>query len=168
MTSTNTASNSVQHVARLGTLSVISWTTDLSETERNTPFLLAYSLGDGRDGPEAGEESMRTVLQEVGLIPGGDLVDVSLTTSVPIKLLVQAGRAVLTMPYLNAQCPVPPEWERDALDSGKVYFIVATRPWAEATPGKPVSEEQLRGFAGDLEMLSSAAHCLVPVSGLRG
>lgn len=167
MTSTNTAS-SVQRASRLGTLSVIPWTSDPSNGERNAPFLLAYSLGDGRDGAEAGVETMRTVLAEIGLIPGGDLVDVSTAPHVAIKLLVEAGRAVLTMPYLNAQCPVPPEWERDARESGQVYFIVATRPWAEGTPGKPVTEEQLRAFAGDEAMLTSAAHCLVPVRSLRG
>ncbi|WP_326811412.1 DUF5949 family protein [Streptomyces scopuliridis] len=168
MSSSHSASISARHASRLGTLSVITWTSDPSEGERNAPYLLAYSLGDGKDGAEAGEETMRTVLAEIGLIPGGDLVDVSKNPNVPITLLVEAGRAVLTMPYLNAQCPVPPEWERDARDHGQVYFIVATRPWAEATPGKPVTEEQLRAFAGDQAMLTSAAHCLVPVRRLRG
>ncbi|MFI5757590.1 DUF5949 family protein [Streptomyces sp. NPDC051569] len=168
MTSTNTASGSVQYAPLMGTLSVIPWTSDPSEGERNAPFLLAYSLGDGREGPVTGEETLRTVLQEIGLKPGGDLVDLSNAPGNTIKLLVEAGRAVLTMPYLNAQCPVPPEWEADARENGQVYFMVATRPWTEGTPGRPVSEEALRSFAGDERMLSSAAHCLLPVRSLRG
>ncbi|MFI6700044.1 DUF5949 family protein [Streptomyces sp. NPDC050509] len=168
MTSTNTAANNAQYAALLGTLSVIPWTSDPAAGERNAPFLLAYSLGDGRDGPEAGEEAMRTVLADIGLKPGGELIDVAQSHNIPIKLIVEAGRAVLTMPYLNAQCPVPPEWQQDARDTGQVYFLVATRPWAEGTPGRPVGEEQLRAFAGDEQMLLSAAHCLVPVRGLRG
>jgi hypothetical protein len=168
MTSIKTGSRTPRYAPLLGTLSVIPWTGGPSEGERNAPFLLAYSLGDGREGPEAAEEAMRAVLGEVGLRPGGDLVDLSLTPSVPITLLVEAGRAVLTMPYLNAQCPVPPEWERDAREQGQVYFIVATRPWAEGAPGRPVGEEQLRAFVGDEAVLSAAAHCLVPVRSLTG
>ncbi|MFE4828787.1 DUF5949 family protein [Streptomyces sp. NPDC056672] len=168
MTSTNAASGRAQYASLLGTLSVIPWTSDPSSSERNAPFLLAYSLGDGRGGPEAGEEAMRAVLQEIGLDPGGDLVDVANAPHVSVKLLVEAGRAVLTMPYLNAQCPVPPEWEQDARQHGQVYFLVATRPWADGTPGRPMSEERLRAFVGDADMLAGAAHCLVPVSSLRG
>ncbi|MFJ2176966.1 DUF5949 family protein [Streptomyces sp. NPDC087851] len=168
MTSTNTAAGHAQYAALLGTLSVIPWTSDPASGERTAPFLLAYSLGDGRDGPEAGEEAMRTVLADIGLRPGSELIDVAQSPNIPIKLIVEAGRAVLTMPYLNAQCPVPPEWEQDARDTGQVYFLVATRPWAEGTPGRPVGEEQLRAFAGDEQMLLSAAHCLLPVRGLRG
>ncbi|MFF1419278.1 DUF5949 family protein [Streptomyces sp. NPDC058280] len=168
MTSTKSASGSVQYASLLGTLSVIAWTSEPSTGERAAPFLLAYSLGDGHNGPEAGEKAMRTVLGGIGLNPGGDLVDASQAPGMPITLLVEAGRAVLTMPYLNAQCAVPPEWEQDARENGQVYFLVATRPWAEGTPGKPVSEEQLRAFVGDEEMLSAAAHCLLPVRSLRG
>ncbi|MFC9424615.1 MULTISPECIES: DUF5949 family protein [unclassified Streptomyces] len=168
MTSTNTAASNAQYASLLGTLSVIAWTSDPAAGERNAPFLLAYSLGDGRDGPEAGGEAMRRVLVDIGLQPGGDLVDVAQSPSVPVKLIVEAGRAVLTMPYLNAQCTVPPEWEQDARDIGQVYFLVATRPWAEGVPGRPVGEDQLRAFAGDTEMLTSAAHALLPVRGLRG
>ncbi|MDX3851288.1 DUF5949 family protein [Streptomyces sp. AK02-01A] len=168
MTSINTASGTVQYAPLLGTLSVIPWTSDPSNGQRNAPFLLAYSLGDGREGPEAGERAMRTVLEGIGLYPGGDVVDVAQRPSMAITLLVEAGQAVLTMPYLNAQCPVPPEWEADARQAGRIYFLVATRPWAEGRPGQPVSAERLRAFAGDAAVLSTAAHCLLPVSSLRG
>ncbi|QHY96098.1 hypothetical protein SSPS47_13320 [Streptomyces sp. S4.7] len=168
MTSTNTAQGSAQYAPLLGTLTVIPWTGEASDGERNPPFLLAYSLGDGRDGAEAGAEAMRAVIDEVGLHTGAGLVDVGESPNVPITLLVQAGRAVLTMPYLKAQCAVPPEWEQDARATGGVYFIIATRPWPEGTPGKPVSEEALRAFVGDEAVLTGAAHCLVPVSSLRG
>ncbi|WP_329033488.1 DUF5949 family protein [Streptomyces sp. NBC_01725] len=168
MTSTNTAQGSAQYAPLLGTLTVIPWTGEASDGERNPPFLLAYSLGDGRDGAEGGAEAMRAVIDEVGLHTGAGLVDVGESPNVPITLLVQAGRAVLTMPYLKAQCAVPPEWEQDARATGGVYFIIATRPWPEGTPGKPVSEEALRAFVGDEAVLTGAAHCLVPVSSLRG
>lgn len=168
MTTPHSAANTLRYTPLLGTLSVIPWTSDPSAPERNAPYLLAYSLGDGKEGPEAGEETMRTVLAEIGLKPGGDLVDVSQNPGLGIKLLVEAGRAVLTMPYLNAQCPVPPEWEEDAREAGQVYFMVATRPWASGTPGLPVGEEGLRAFIGDAEVLASSAHCLLPVRSLRG
>ncbi|MFF2939516.1 DUF5949 family protein [Streptomyces niveus] len=168
MTSTNTAQGSLQYAPLLGTLTVIPWTSEPSDDERNPPFLLAYSLGDGRDGAEAGEEAMHAVIKEVGLRTGAGLTDVATSPGVPITLLVQAGRAVLTMPYLKAQCAVPPEWEEDARETGSVYFIIATQPWPEGTPGKPVSEETLRAFVGDEAVLTGAAHCLVPVSSLRG
>ncbi|MFJ4921185.1 DUF5949 family protein [Streptomyces sp. NPDC088725] len=164
MTSTNTA----LYTPLLGTLSVIPWTTGASNGERGAPFLLAYSLGDGRNGPEAGEEAMRTVLSEIGLSPGGDVVDVANTPGVGITMLVEAGRAVLTMPYLNAQCPVPPEWEQDARETGQVYLLVATKPWADGTPGLPVSEDRLRAFVGDEATLATAAHALLPVRSLTG
>ncbi|MEU0952470.1 DUF5949 family protein [Streptomyces niveus] len=168
MTSTNTAQGSLQYAPLLGTLTVIPWTGEASDGERNPPFLLAYSLGDGRDGADAGAEAMRAVIKEIGLHTGAGVVDAGESPNVPITLLVQAGRAVLTMPYLKAQCAVPPEWEEDARATGGVYFIIATRPWPEGTPGKPVSEEALRAFVGDEEVLTGAAHCLVPVSSLRG
>lgn len=168
MTTSNTAQGSLQYAPLLGTLTVIPWTSEPSDGERNPPFLLAYSLGDGRDGAEAGEEAMRGVIKEVGLHTGAGLVDVGESPGVPITLLVQAGRAVLTMPYLKAQCAVPPEWEQDAHATGGVYFIIATQPWPEGVPGKPVGEDALRAFVGDEAVLAGAAHCLVPVSSLRG
>jgi hypothetical protein len=163
-----TTSNTASYAPRMGTLSVIPWTSDPAAGERNAPFLLAYSLGDGREGPDAGEETLRTVLGEIGLKPGGEVVDLATKPSIAITLLVEAGRAVLTMPYLNAQCPVPPEWEQDARTIGQVYFIVATRPWTAGLPGQAVTEEQLRDFIGDEEVLTTAAHCLLPVRSLTG
>nr|WP_051838938.1 DUF5949 family protein [Streptomyces sp. NRRL F-5126] len=163
-----TTGNTASYVPLMGTLSVIPWTSDPAEGERNAPFLLAYSLGDGREGPAAGEETLRTVLGEIGLRAGEEVVDLADKPSTAITLLVEAGRAVLTMPYLNAQCPVPPEWEEDARRVGHVYFIVATKPWTDAVPGRPVTEERLRAFVGDDEVLLSAAHCLVPVRSLTG
>ncbi|WP_329457394.1 DUF5949 family protein [Streptomyces sp. NBC_01497] len=163
-----TTSNTASYAPLMGTLSVIPWTSDPAEGERNAPFLLAYSLGDGREGPAAGEETLRTVLGEIGLTPGVEVVDLASRPSVAITLLVEAGRAVLTMPYLNAQCPVPPEWEKDARTVGQVYFIVATKPWTDGLPGRAVTEEQLRAFIGDEDVLTTAMHCLLPVRSLTG
>lgn len=107
MTFSNTAQGSLQYAPLLGTLTVIPWTGEQSDDERNPPFLLAYSLGDGCDGAEAGQEAMHAVIKEVGLRTGPGLTDVAASPAIPITLLVQAGRAVLTMPYLKAQCAVP-------------------------------------------------------------
>ncbi|HEY5835706.1 MAG TPA: DUF5949 family protein [Streptomyces sp.] len=48
-----------------------------------------------------------------------------------------------------------------------VYVILASRPWPEAAPGSTVTEESLRAFAADEEVLTSAAHFLVPIGTIR-
>ncbi|SDM29092.1 hypothetical protein SAMN05444921_106105 [Streptomyces wuyuanensis] len=154
--------------ARLGTLVVIAWSGEHPDDERDMPFLLAYALGDGEDGPEGAEAAARQLLDDVGLPVGTEFVDAAESVGLPVTLLVEAGQAVLTMPHLTAQCTVPPEWLAAVGDRGHVYFIFATRPWPEAVPGVPVSEEGLRGFVGDEAVLSTAAHCLLPVRQLRG
>lgn len=167
MSQTNTAANSTLQ-RRLGTLVVIPWAGEHHEDGRDMPFLMAYSLGDGPDGPESGQEAALAVAEEIGLPIGGAILDVAQAPGVRLKVLVEGGKAVLTMPYLHAACPVPEQWVAAAQDRGAVYFILATRPWPEAKPGSPVTEETLQGFAGDPEVLGTAAHCLVPVSTLKG
>jgi hypothetical protein len=71
------------------------------------------------------------------------------------------------MPYLNATCTVPEQWAAAARARGSVYFILASRPWPGAVPGAPVTEEQLRAFASDEGVLSTAAHALVPLGSVR-
>ncbi|MEV0924296.1 DUF5949 family protein [Streptomyces spongiicola] len=154
--------------ARLGTLVVIAWSGEHPDDERDMPFLLAYSLGDGDGGPEGTGTAARELLDAVGLPVGGEYVDAADSTGLPVTLLVEAGQAVLTMPHLTAQCAVPPEWLAAVGDRGHVYFIFATRPWPDAAPGVPVTEDRLREFVGDEAVLSSSAHCLLPVRQLRG
>jgi hypothetical protein len=150
----------------LGTLSALAWTGDPDEGH-DMPYLLVYSLGDGSDGPEAGEAAVPAVIEEVGLSVGRDPAVSTRSPNSPIRLPIEGGQAVLTMPYLSAQCPAPPEWLRAAQKRGHVHFLIAGRPWPEAAPGKPVTEERLQAFLGDEQTLTTAAHVLLPVSRLR-
>ncbi|MFF4334741.1 DUF5949 family protein [[Kitasatospora] papulosa] len=149
--------------AQLGTQILIGWSGSNPGTGRETTFLLTYSLGDGSDGPEAGEQAMRTALGRSGLRVGGETLDASEHPNLPVKLLIQAGQAVLTLPHFNAQYTVPPEWLAVARSEGKVHGMFATRPWPAAVPGQPVSEELLASFVGDPEIIRTSAHCLMPV-----
>lgn len=167
MSQTNTAS-AASLQSRLGTLAVIPWAGENPEDGADLAFLMAYSLGDGVEGPESGREAALAVAAEIGLPVGGMILDIARAPKVSVKVLVEGGQAVLTMPYLHVASPVPEEWTAAARERGAVYVILASRPWPEATPGKPVTEEALRAFAGDEEVLLSSAHCLVPISTLRG
>ncbi|MFF9869275.1 DUF5949 family protein [Streptomyces sp. NPDC013953] len=158
-----------QQRSLLGTLAVIPWTSEPSDEseEPATPFLMVYSLGDGAGGPEAGEKAMRSELERLGLSIGERLTDLGREPQIPVSLLVEAQRAVLQLPFMKAQCPVPPEWEKDAHESGTAYLIIATRPWPEAVAGKEVGPDRLRAFVSDELLLQSSAHCLLPVRRVR-
>ncbi|NGO69819.1 DUF5949 family protein [Streptomyces boncukensis] len=151
---------------RFGTLTVLGWTGEHPEEERDMPFLLVYSLGDGADGPEAGELALREMLENIGLSVGEEVLDGTAGDKLPVSLLVQSGRAVVTLPNFSVQYPATPEWLRAAEARGHSYFMFATRPWPEGVPGEPVAEETLRDFVSE-EMMASAAHCVLPVRTLR-
>ncbi|MGW9024217.1 DUF5949 family protein [Streptomyces sp. NPDC055722] len=150
----------------LGTLVVLAWSGQAPDGDM--PYLLAYSLGDGANGPEGSEAAVAALLRNDGLNLGGEVVDGAQRPGLPMTLLAEAGQAVLTMPYLNAQCSVPPEWFAAVRTRGFAYFMFATRPWPEAAPGRPVAPERLASFAGAVETLSTAAHVLLPTRNLRG
>lgn len=152
--------------SRMGTLVVIPWAGPHADGA-DVPFLMAYSLGDGVDGPAAGEEAVRAAAVEIGLLVGGEILDASYDRRLDVRVLVEGGKAVLTMPYLKVTCPVPDQWTAAARARGSVYVILASRPWPEAKPGVPVTEEALRAFAGDEEVLRTAAHVMVPVGTVR-
>ncbi|CAL9448903.1 hypothetical protein SUDANB96_02413 [Streptomyces sp. enrichment culture] len=152
--------------ADLGTLVVMTWSGEAPDGS-DMPYLLAYSLGDGPDGPEATSAAVGRMLEVNGLPVGGELVDGSTKPSLPVSLLVEAGQAVLTMPPLNAQCPAPPEWLTAVGERGYAYLVFTTRPWPEAEPGKPVEPEALAAFAGAEETLTAAAHVVLPARALR-
>ncbi|MFF2504083.1 DUF5949 family protein [Streptomyces sp. NPDC058067] len=164
MTSTPTAREF--RASDLGTLAVIAWSGQHPDEAKDIPFLLAYSLGDGAGGREGATEAVRALLENNGL-PVGDVVDAQRMPSFPVSLLVVAGQAVVSMPYLNAQCVAPPEWLAAAAERGYAYFVFTTRPWATAVPGTPVAETDLVSFAMDEATLTGAAHCLLPVRQLR-
>ncbi|WP_299539053.1 DUF5949 family protein [uncultured Streptomyces sp.] len=165
MTSPQTATGSYSP-AQIGTQVLIGWSGEHPERGHDVAFLLTYSLGDGPDGPETGSAALRAALGRAGLRVGGGVLDASEHPSLPVKLLVQAGQAVLTLPHFTAQYPAPPEWVAAALSTGQVYGMFATRPWPEAVAGRPVSEDRLRAFAASPETVSTAAHCLMPVRSL--
>ncbi|MGW0903831.1 DUF5949 family protein [Streptomyces sp. NPDC002853] len=167
MTSTSSETRTFR-AADLGTLTVIAWSGEHPDDEKDMPFLLAYSLGDGEGGPEAAAEAIELLLQNTGLPVGGPVVETSRNPSLPVTLLVEAGQAVLNMPHLNAQCVVPPEWLAAVDERGHAYFMFTTRPWPEAKPGVPLAEEALAAFAGAEETMTRSAHCLVTAKSLRG
>jgi hypothetical protein len=154
-------------VTELGTLVVMPWSGEAADGG-DMPYLLAYSLGDGGDGPEASAAAVERLLSANGLPVGGDLVDGTERPSLPVTLLVQAGQAVLTLPGLNARCVPPPEWLTAVQERGYAYLVFTTRPWPEAAPGKPVEPAALAAFAGADETLTAAAHIVLPARGLHG
>ncbi|MCZ0999111.1 DUF5949 family protein [Streptomyces mirabilis] len=165
MTSTSSQARPFRAVD-LGTLAVIAFSGEVPDGDM--PYLLAYSLGDGEGGPEAATAAIEQLLRNNGLPVGDSLLDGTRQPSLPLTLLVEAGQAVVTMPYLNAQCVVPPEWLAAVGERGYAYFLFATRAWPEAEPGRPVEPESLAAFAGNEEILLSAAHVLLPAQSLRG
>ncbi|MFF8916342.1 DUF5949 family protein [Streptomyces sp. NPDC015032] len=165
MTSPRTATSTFTR-AQLGTITVIGWSGEHPDGGPDVAFLLVYSLGDGTDGPAAGEAAMRAALDRSGLSAGSGPVYAAENPGLPVKLLVQAGQAVLTLPHFTAQYPAPREWLAAAEQRGEVHTMLATRPWPEGTPGRPVSEELLRSFAADPEVIMSSAHCVLPVRSL--
>ncbi|MCQ4213152.1 MULTISPECIES: DUF5949 family protein [Streptomyces] len=166
MTSTSSIDTTFR-AADLGTLAVIAWSGEHIGEEGDMPFLLAYSLGDSPAGPEAAEAAVLGLLRNNGLTIGTTVHDGARHPSFPVSLLVEAGQAVVTMPLLNAQCAVPPEWLEAAEERGHAYFVFTSRPWPTATPGRPVSEDELERFAGDEGTLTAAAHCLLPIRRIR-
>ncbi|GGZ18040.1 hypothetical protein GCM10010387_08060 [Streptomyces inusitatus] len=167
MTLANSAKNTVQR-GHLGTVSMLAWTGD-PDAGHDMPYLLVYSLGDGDGGPEAGVTALEGLIRQGGLAVDGTLTDATPTSfNSPIRLLVQGGRAVLNMPGLSAQCPAPVEWLAAAESRGHAHLLISTRPWPEATPGEPLTEELLQSYVGDEGTLLAAAHALLPVSRLRG
>ncbi|MEU8524976.1 MULTISPECIES: DUF5949 family protein [Streptomyces] len=166
MTSPNAISQA-RSANPLGTLTVIPWTIGPTPQNNITAFLMVYSLGDGRDGPEAGEIAMRQALESMGLQVGGEIAD-GAQAALGVHLLVEAQRAVLSLPFMKVQCPVPAEWEAAAHQNGQVVLICATTPWPDARPGETVTEAKLKTFVADERVVRNAAHLLMPVRRIQG
>ncbi|RPE43798.1 hypothetical protein EDD90_7013 [Streptomyces sp. Ag109_O5-1] len=165
MTSTPSATRPFR-LADLGTLVVLAWSGETPDGS-DMPYLLAYSLGDAEGGPEATAAAIEALLENNGLPVGGDLVDGTARPSLPVTLLVEAGQAVLNLAPLNAQCPAPAEWLAAVGERGYAYLVFTTRPWPDAEPGRPVTPEALKDFAGAEETLTAAAHVVLPARSLR-
>ncbi|MEV6166040.1 DUF5949 family protein [Streptomyces sp. NPDC052052] len=159
-------SNGTFTPAQLGTIALIGWSGEHPDGTQDVAFLLVYSLGDGAEGPAVGEAALRVALSRSGLPVEAGPVYAAETPGLPVKLLVQAGQAVLTLPHFTAQYTAPPEWLAAAEGRGEVHTMFATRPWPQGAPGRPVSEEALRSFAGDPEVIMTSAHCVLPVRSL--
>ncbi|MDQ8707202.1 DUF5949 family protein [Streptomyces sp. LHD-70] len=149
----------------LGTLSILAWI-GAPEEGHQTPYLLAYTLGDGENGAAENEAAVVALAQSLSLPLDGTMADGS-RPGFPVQLLVEAGQAVLTLKALKAQCVAPPEWLAAVEQGAAVHFVLSTRAWPEAAPGQPVPLEAFRAYVGDEEVLRSAAHCLLPVNKLR-
>ncbi|WP_282795401.1 DUF5949 family protein [Streptomyces sp. CC224B] len=165
----STAVKPEQQGSLLGTLIVIPWANEPAPDSGDavTPFLLVCSRGDGRDGPEAGAEALRAELEKAGLTVGSGGTDLTRVGRSPITLLVEAGQAALNMPFLQVQCPVSPQWQQAAQESGQAHLICSVRPFPEAVQGEPVSAEELRAFVSDERMVPTSARCLLPVRRVR-
>ena len=148
-----------------GTLVIMAWSGEAPDGQ-DMPYLLACSLGNAADGPEAATAAVERLLNDNGLPVGGDLVDGNVRPSLPVTLLVVAGHAVVTLPQLNAKCPVPPQWLAAVAKRGYAYFVFTTRPWPEASR-ESVTTEGLAAFAGSEETLKAAAHIVLPARSLR-
>ncbi|MCH5671526.1 DUF5949 family protein [Streptomyces gilvus] len=163
---TSASSQTPFRSADLGTLGVIPWSGETPDGD--TPYLLAYSRGDGPSGPDASSAAIEQLLLGSGLRIGDELVASTDRPSLPIRLLVEAGQAVVSMPNLTAQCSPPPEWLAAVAERGYAHLVFTTRPWPEGEPGKPVDPEAFAAFAGAEETLKSAAHVVLAARGLHG
>ncbi|WP_324789503.1 DUF5949 family protein [Streptomyces sp. H51] len=143
----------------LGKIVVMAWN---RPTERGTlPYLLACSLGDREHSSAAVEQ----LLLSTGLTVGGDVVDATRRSDLPVSLLVVPGSAVFTMPHITAQFVPPEGWLAAAEEQGIACLVFTTRPWAGGDPG---DYGALAAFANDEETLKSSARVVVPARGLRG
>ncbi|MFJ4980181.1 DUF5949 family protein [Streptomyces coeruleorubidus] len=162
MTSISPETRSV-HTDDLGSLVVLPWRG--TTPGGDVPYLLACSLGDGAKGPEATSKAIEQLLTDAGLPPGEGLVHATQRPSLPVGLLVVPGSAVLTVRHLKSQF-VPPETWLDAVGKlGYACLIFATRPWPEGA--EPGDVETLAAFTSDEDVLTSAAHVVLPARGLR-
>ncbi|MET9684911.1 DUF5949 family protein [Streptomyces coeruleorubidus] len=151
------------HTDDLGSLVVQSWRD--TTPDGDVPYLLACSLGDGANGPEATSKAIEQLLTDAGLPPGEGFVPATQRPSLPVALLVVPGSALLTVRHLKSQS-VPPETWLDAVgELGYAYLIFATRPWPEGA--EPGDVEALAAFTADEEVLTSAAHVVLPARSLR-
>lgn len=147
-----------------GTFTTIGWSGESPQDGRDMAFLVVFSLGDTAEGPEACREATRRFLQSAGL-PVGQMLDGTDGRPLPVTLLVEGRQAVLTLPKLMVQYPVRQEWLDAALQRQQVYFMFATKPWPLAQQESAIDEDALRAFV-DEEMMTTSAHCLLPVRSL--
>ncbi|MCW5252602.1 MULTISPECIES: DUF5949 family protein [unclassified Streptomyces] len=148
--------------ADLGTLVIMSWSRDTPDGA--VPFLLACSLGNGENGPEASSVAVRLLLAKSGLTVGDSVTDATVLSDFPVSLLVVPGVAALTMPGVNAQFAPTPAWRAAVDERGFACLIFTTRPWSGGEPGEAAA---VAAFANHESTLASAAQIILPVRSLR-
>lgn len=153
--------------ADIGTLVLLAWLARNAEGDGRTPCLLACSLGDGPDGPEASAAAVERLLDDLGLPIGGEPVDGTSRKSLKVGMLVVAGQIVLQMPQITSQVTPPADWLTAVQKLGYTYFMFTTRICPSTGPRRPVDGEALAAFAGAPETTNAAAHAFLPARSLR-
>ena len=166
MTSATSATRPFR-AADLGTLVLLAWMARNEEGDGRTPCLLACSLGDGPDGPEAASAAVERLLGDVGLTVGGEPVDGTTRPGLKVSMLVVAGQIVLQLPNVSSQVTPPAEWVQAVEKLGYTYFMFTTRICPSTGPRRPVQGQELAVFAGSPETTDAAAHVFLPARGLR-
>ncbi|MFI9152610.1 DUF5949 family protein [Streptomyces sp. NPDC053367] len=161
MTSNSTQTQSVRS-AEVGTFVAMSWS---RETPQGAiPYVLAFSLGDGDNGPEGSAAAVEQLMRNCQLSTEEGLVDGSSRPSLPISLLVVDGSVVLTMPQINAQIVPSNKWLADVAERGYACLLLTTRTW----PGGELTDnDALAAFANDEETLKLSAKVVLPARKLR-
>ncbi|MGW8700001.1 DUF5949 family protein [Streptomyces eurythermus] len=153
--------------ADLGTLALLAWMARNEEGNGHTPCLLACSLGDGPDGPQAASTAIARLLKDMDLPVGGEPVIGMARPSLKVSMLVLAGQIVLQMPQLSRQATPPADWLKAVGELGYAYFMFTTRICPSAGPRRSVEGPELAAFAGSPETTDAAAHVYLPARGLR-
>ncbi|MFG2356070.1 DUF5949 family protein [Streptomyces sp. NPDC048521] len=153
--------------ADLGTLVLLAWLARNEQGDGRTPCLLACSLGDGPDGPEASSAAVERLIDDLGLPIGGEPVDGTTRPSLKVSMLVVAGQIVLQMPQVTSQVTPPADWLRAVEKLGYTYFMFTTRICPSTGPRRPVDGKELAAFAGAPETTNAAAHVFLPARSLR-
>ncbi|MGW7265887.1 DUF5949 family protein [Streptomyces sp. NPDC054842] len=161
MTSNSTETRPVRS-AEVGTFVAMSWS---RETPQGAiPYVLAFSLGDGENGPEGSSAAVEQLMHNCGLSVDEGLVDGSSRPSMPVRLLVVDGSVVLSMPQINAQIVPSDQWLAVVAERGYACLILTTRTW----PGGELTDnDALAAFANDEETLKLSANVVLPARKLR-
>ncbi|CUW28578.1 hypothetical protein TUE45_03318 [Streptomyces reticuli] len=154
--------------ADLGTLALIPWLARNEEGDGRTPCLLACSLGDGPDGPEAASAAVTHLLEDMGLTADGEPVNGTTRPSLKVSMLVVAGQIVLQLPHnISSQVTPPADWLAAVEELGYAYFMLTTRICPSTGPRRPAEGAELAAFAGSPDTTNAAAHVYLPARGLR-
>ncbi|MER7576733.1 DUF5949 family protein [Streptomyces sp. NPDC126514] len=161
MTSNSTQTHPVRS-AEVGTFVAMSWSRPTPQGA--IPYILAFSLGDGTDGPQGSSAAVEQLMHNCQLSPDDGLIDGSSRPSMPVGLLVVDGSVVLSMPQINTPIVPSSQWLTDVAERGYACLLITTRTW----PGGELTDtDKLAAFANDEETLKLSAKVLLPARSLR-